>query len=99
MTESFWTRSARKILQATFYIGLLTILDSFAPAQPMCDVNGDGIVDVLDVQLIANWAAGVQTNLSVRPRAISLEVVGSTHWKLRHRRTWAHLGWTHADAL
>ncbi len=57
MTESFWTRSARKILQATFYIGLLTILACFAPAQPTCDVNGDGIVDVLDVQLIANWAA------------------------------------------
>jgi Fibronectin type III domain len=57
MTESFWTRGARKILQATFCIGLLTILTCFAPAQPTCDVNGDGIVDVLDVQLITNWAA------------------------------------------
>jgi hypothetical protein len=57
MSESFWSRSARKILQGTFYIGLLTILARFAPAQPTCDVNGDGIVDVLDVQLIANWVA------------------------------------------
>jgi len=57
MTESFWNRGARKILRATLYIGLLTILACFAPAQPTCDVNGDGIVDVLDVQLIANWAA------------------------------------------
>jgi Fibronectin type III domain len=57
MTETFWNGGARKILQATFYIGLLTILACFAPAQPGCDVNGDGIVDVLDVQLIANWAA------------------------------------------
>ena len=57
MTESFSTRSARKIFRATFYIGLLTILACLAQAQPTCDVNGDGIVDVLDVQLIANWAA------------------------------------------
>ena len=57
MTESVWNRGARKILRATFYIGLLTILACFAPAQPTCDVNGDGIVDVVDVQLIANWAA------------------------------------------
>jgi len=45
-------------LRVAFYIGLLTILACLAWAQqPNCDVNGDGIVDVLDVQLIANWAA------------------------------------------
>jgi len=44
-------------LRASFYIGLLTILACLTRAQPRCDLNGDRIVDVLDVQLIANWAA------------------------------------------
>jgi hypothetical protein len=46
------------LLRVTFYIGLLTILSCLSWAQqPNCDLNGDGIVDVMDVQLIANWAA------------------------------------------
>ena len=57
MTETFWNRGARKILRATFYIGALTILACLTRAQPNCDLNGDGIVDVVDVQLIANWVA------------------------------------------
>ena len=45
------------LLRVAFYIGLLTILACRTRAQSRCDLNGDGIVDVLDVQLIANWAA------------------------------------------
>jgi hypothetical protein len=45
------------LLRAAFYIGLLTVLACFTRAQPSCDLNGDGVVDVVDVQLIANWAA------------------------------------------
>jgi len=45
-------------LRVAFCIGLLTILSCLTWAQqPNCDLNGDGIVDVMDVQLIANWAA------------------------------------------
>ena len=45
------------LLRVAFYIGLLTILPCLTRAQPKCDLNGDGIVDVMDVQLIINWTA------------------------------------------
>ena len=57
MTETFWNRGARKILRVSFYFGLLTTLACLTRAQPNCDLNGDGIVDVVDVQLIADWVA------------------------------------------
>ena len=45
-------------LRVAFCIALLTILSCLTWArQPNCDLNGDGIVDVMDVQLIAKWAA------------------------------------------
>src|ERR1700692_2364985 len=45
------------LLRAAFSIGLVTTLACLTRAQPTCDLNGDGVVDVVDVQLIANWAA------------------------------------------
>src|ERR1700680_5057543 len=44
------------LLRVAFYFGSLTILSCLTWAQPNCDLNGDGTVDVMDVQLIANWA-------------------------------------------
>jgi hypothetical protein len=56
---------AAPLLRAAFSIGILTTPACFSQAQASCDLNGDGIVDIVDVQLIANWVASAQCPSSV----------------------------------